>query len=300
MKHSRRSFLSLSGGVFGGFLSRTISTKEKTTDQETVTPQLAQSPLYNVEPVDTEWHYILELDESYEVMYYWWSYHNMGESISNDTSIPFKSLEDLPKSSFRNHFKVYEQGNNSSVIKEAAERFEHSVMLMYGNREETFMDKIIPELVRSVQFIKYESDIQNSEVPFEYPQYPAETLYLGVGDCEDTTFLLASMLENLSTLDVRKAVAVFPSHTAVLAAIPDMSVPEKYEEFTTIDGVPYTLFETTQLTEILGTPDDYYLEYLLAVYQDGHFKKINYENIPKGTIDAGKTWSREIIKSLRS
>jgi len=52
-------------------------------------------------------------------------------------------------------------------------------------------------VIRFVQDLPYEKDLKNTIGWDEYPKYPTETLYEGMGDCEDQSYLLYSLLEAL-------------------------------------------------------------------------------------------------------
>lgn len=141
-----------------------------------------------------------------------------------------------------------------------------------GSSEEL---ELVPEIVRFIQTLDYKKDYKRDGMLLDYPQYPSETLYMGIGDCEDTAILLSTFLENLQTIDVRTALAFPPGHCAALAAIPDLPNSEKYTEYTTIDGVPYTFLETTNKVEIFGTPDSFKNIGSLFIYHNNTIKNIN-------------------------
>ena len=61
----------------------------------------------------------------------------------------------------------------------------------------------------------------------EYPKYPVETLQDGNGDCEDSAFLLASLLKNLKK-DV--ALLIYSNHAAVGVAMTDAEI-NAYDSF---------------------------------------------------------------------
>ena len=80
----------------------------------------------------------------------------------------------------------------------------------------------------------------------EYYAYPLETIYHGMGDCEDTS-ILAAALFNICGFDA--AVALFPGHAIAGVAIEgyDISIPSpRYEILTqTVNGITYYGCETT-------------------------------------------------------
>lgn len=140
-----------------------------------------------------------------------------------------------------------------------------------------------------VQDFEYRYDVSTRDTP-EYAQYPSETIYLGYGDCEDTTILLTSMIANIPDTNIRTGFVAIPGHVATLLAIPDLRNPDRWEPFVEIDGVEYTYVETTANTTIYGTPHKRKPEDILATYTLEHgYTNINVGKLPdylkRGTID---------------
>jgi len=156
-----------------------------------------------------------------------------------------------------------------------------------GNEDEL---ELVPEIIRFVQSLEYELDYERGNL-IDYAQYPIETIYMGVGDCEDSAILLATFLENLESVDIRTGLTFPPGHCATIAAIPDLPNSEKYDEYITIDGVPYTYFETTKVVDMFGSPSVFEDEPPLFVYHDSEIKKVNGEPIPSST--------RRLLQTLR-
>ncbi len=90
-----------------------------------------------------------------------------------------------------------------------------------------------------VQTIPYKSDIETRGHD-EFFKYPAETLWDGGGDCEDSSFLYASVM---SAFGYRAAVAMFPNH-AMAGVVLDVLEPS-FDTFTSVDGTVYVFAETT-------------------------------------------------------
>lgn len=65
--------------------------------------------------------------------------------------------------------------------------------------------------INFVEFMTYQYDIEFNSNP-EYPKYPIETIVDGRGDCEDTSFLMASVLE---ALGIDTIILLFSDHAAV-------------------------------------------------------------------------------------
>ena len=63
--------------------------------------------------------------------------------------------------------------------------------------------------------IEYTSDEDLFDMP-DFALYPTETLYLGKGDCEDTSILLCSIYR---AMGLESTLAKYPSHVAVLVTI---------------------------------------------------------------------------------
>jgi len=96
-----------------------------------------------------------------------------------------------------------------------------------------------PDFVRSfAQGLPYTAD--DVTMPYdEYPRYPLETLFDRGGDCEDTSILVAAILDSMG-YDVALLVLENAGHMAVGVAIPGIEAP--YYEF---GGKQYYYLETT-------------------------------------------------------
>lgn len=90
-----------------------------------------------------------------------------------------------------------------------------------------------------VQTIPYKSDTETRGHE-EFFKYPAETLWDGGGDCEDSSFLYASVL---SALGYRTAVAMFSDHA--MAGVVLEPLEASFDTFTSMDGTVYVFAETT-------------------------------------------------------
>jgi len=96
-----------------------------------------------------------------------------------------------------------------------------------------------PDLVISfVQSMPYIAD--DVTTPYDdYPRYPIETVFAGGGDCEDTSILVAAILDGMG-YDVALLLLEGARHMAVGVAIPGIEAP--YYEF---GGKQYYYLETT-------------------------------------------------------
>jgi len=88
-----------------------------------------------------------------------------------------------------------------------------------------------------VQSIAYKSD-SVSEGERDYFRFPVETLYDHCGDCEDSSFLLAALLE---AMGYDAVVLFFIGHAAVGVDVDDPYGSSRFYK----NGVPYYLCETT-------------------------------------------------------
>jgi len=88
-----------------------------------------------------------------------------------------------------------------------------------------------------VQYIEYTDD-SDSAGKAEYFRYPVETLYDQTGDCEDTAFLLAALLE---VMGFDAVVLFFEGHAAVGVDVDEPYFTGRY----TYQGVDYYYCETT-------------------------------------------------------
>jgi len=99
-----------------------------------------------------------------------------------------------------------------------------------------------------VQSIPYEYDIDQFGIT-DYWQYPVETLHNYAGDCEDTAFLYASLVEAYNTDSV---LIIFDDHVAT-----GVDCDDAYGTYYTHDGVRYYYCETTSEGWAIGEmPDD--------------------------------------------
>ena len=142
--------------------------------------------------------------------------------------------------------------------------------------------------IRFVQSISYKKDISMGYD--EYPKYPIETLYEGDGDCEDSSILLASILESLG-YDV--LLVYYPGHVAI-AVKDNGSFEGTYYSY---KGKKYYYVETTSMGWKIGEiPDEYLGEDAIVVpieKKNGHisldsFSCSNSYCLLKGESDKGR------------
>ncbi|MBR2254488.1 MAG: hypothetical protein IJ856_01500 [Candidatus Methanomethylophilaceae archaeon] len=87
----------------------------------------------------------------------------------------------------------------------------------------------------------YDEDLGSGDMylygTYEYWIYPIETLYQGMGDCEDTSFLLASLL---SLAGYKSSLAMMSDHVAVGVVVDEFERDPALEAL----GYKYTTFDT--------------------------------------------------------
>lgn len=104
--------------------------------------------------------------------------------------------------------------------------------------------------VSFVQNLSYVEDIFTGYD--EYPKYPIETFFEKNGDCEDTSYLAASII---SAMGYDVALVVLPGHMAIAVSV-DCDIPGMYYE---IDNNCYYYIETTSNSWVAGEmPSKYY------------------------------------------
>jgi hypothetical protein len=96
-------------------------------------------------------------------------------------------------------------------------------------------DELLRLMISFVQNMDYVSD-PSSVGQGEYPKYPVETLVDGGGDCEDTSFLMASLLESMG---YNVSLILIPNHMAVGLDVEALGV------HWTMNGESYYYVETT-------------------------------------------------------
>lgn len=98
-------------------------------------------------------------------------------------------------------------------------------------------------VIAFVQSIPYVTDIDSTGID-DFPKYPLETLAEYGGDCEDTSFLMASMLQSLGYGVI---LLHYPDHVAV--AVKGSDLPGTYYEY---KGNRYYFLETTGENNAIG------------------------------------------------
>ena len=110
-----------------------------------------------------------------------------------------------------------------------------------------------------VQSFEYVLDSPSGGIG-DYPNYPLETLVDGGGDCEDTSILLASLLESMG---YQVSLLLLPNHMAVGLAVDATGV------YWTMDNVTYYYIETTTSGWNVGQIPPEFSHYAAEVFPVG-------------------------------
>lgn len=137
--------------------------------------------------------------------------------------------------------------NNQKIIKDIVAALREQTQ--YLNYDDATVAKEIAKFVQDAIEYEYDSVSSGRE---EYPRYPIETLYEGLGDCEDTSILMAALLKEWG---YEVGFLHLPGHIAVaVRASDDYSSTAYYE----INGHRYLYIESTGSGWKIGDiPDDY-------------------------------------------
>ena len=130
---------------------------------------------------------------------------------------------------------------------------------MVSGMDDTARAEFILVFVQTMPY-KTDMDTRGSD---EFFKHPAETLWDYGGDCEDSSFLYASIM---SAFGYRTSVAMFPTHA--MAGIVLDPLESTYDTFTSKDGTVYVFAETTGTgTGIWKTSSRYQASDVLYVVQ---------------------------------
>ncbi len=152
-----------------------------------------------------------------------------------------------------------------------------------AGKSDQYVANVILSFVQSIEYA-YDSDVYGTS---EYWQFPLETLYLGTGDCEDTSILFCAIAEYMG---YDTALYLFSGHMAAGINLSSFSAPNrtsssiysgaygwKLETGTDEDGEavtkPFYYGETTSTGWLIGEiPSDIYSKYIrgfvVGLYQE--------------------------------
>jgi len=127
----------------------------------------------------------------------------------------------------------------------------------------------LKSIIRFVRSIKYADDFQSTGYD-EYPKYPIETLIDGTGDCEDSSILLASILQaaEIPTVLLLTKSSVAPGHCAVGIVGKGTSELISYE----YNVSKYFYVEATNIDLAIGHMPD--------IYNPGDFLVVPLDPLP--------------------
>lgn len=160
--------------------------------------------------------------------YYWiidnYAYMYMWKSLEHKVTAP----ESWPLNpDIANDYVIYDFGGDSNIDYIA------NYILNTSSTYEEYAEKALDFVHNAVYYM---SDLDSTGYP-EYWKYPDETLYDGVGDCEDTTFLYASLLR---AAGIPTIILDFQNHLAVGVGLDGF-----YGTYTEYRGQKYYFAETT-------------------------------------------------------
>ena len=164
---------------------------------------------------------------------YGWDYD--GKQWTWELQIPaelYDYYKEMPRSATKN-YSVYVThplddeyiGRLAVTIKDAADK----------NRYSEY--KTVELAAAFVQNLPYNPDLETTPYD-EYPRYPVETLVDEGGDCEDTSILLAAILDSMGY----GVVLVKPSHHLAVGVLCEEGMPGRYYPY---NGGSYYYLETT-------------------------------------------------------
>jgi len=164
-------------------------------------------------------------------------------------------------------FTDFSEYQSSSIDRRLTSAYDYSLCTSYVTSDDPIIEDIAAKLLKVADHLdlddvgtvnlalafsqaityRYDNETSGSE---DYWKFPVETLYLRCGDCEDKSFLFASLVEEMGYDAI---CLVFDDHLAVGVACPG-AYGTYYEKW----GSQYYYCETTAIGWKLGDiPDDY-------------------------------------------
>ncbi len=125
-------------------------------------------------------------------------------------------------------------------------------LIVRGVRDQNKQDLVLRLFGWVTRNVEYRSDPRAIRGQGDYIKPPMQTVKSAAGDCDDTSVLLASMLESMSF----KTYLVFvPGHVLVLVALEPVTSHEKLgRPYGYIQGRPVFALESTRETPEVGAP----------------------------------------------
>lgn len=204
-----------------------------------------------------------EVSQSAEVLtrHYAWSYS--GNEWTVELQIPealYNYYMDLPRPPSENYSVYITHPSDDDYIKSLTDEIENIA------RQEQFSELEKVEFATAfVQHLPYTTDSVTTSYD-EYPRYPVETLVDDGGDCEDTSILLAALLNEMG-------------YGVVLVAFPETSDTDGhmgigvlggegiYGTYFNVDGQKYFYVETTNTGWGIGDIPEQYERVGVNIYE---------------------------------
>lgn len=220
----------------------TVPTQTQEPEPTPITPEENPAPIIQVPTVIGE---ITQSPESISVNYSW-TYN--GNKWSWEGKIPlflYEYYQKVPRPPTENYSVYVTHPLDDPYIDLLVEKIEKAAQQQHYNEYQT-----IEFAASFVQSLPYTLD--SVTAPFdEYPRYPIETLVDNGGDCEDTSILLASIIDKMGYGVV---LIMLPDHTAVGVK----GSENMYGAYYNYEGSRYYYIETTGEGWGIGElPDEY-------------------------------------------
>lgn len=236
--------------------SVTAEPPAETLPEQSPSPSPKESPPRTIR-LDTE------VSQSAEVLarHYAWSYS--GNEWTVELQIPealYNYYMDLPRPPSENYSVYITHPSDDDYIKSLTDEIENIA------RQEQFSELEKVEFATAfVQHLPYTTDSVTTSYD-EYPRYPVETLVDDGGDCEDTSILLAALLNEMG-------------YGVVLVAFPETSDTDGhmgigvlggegiYGTYFNVDGQKYFYVETTNTGWGIGDIPEQYERVGVNIYE---------------------------------
>lgn len=194
-----------------------------------------------------------------------------GKAIKSEVHISQDSITRTYRWQYENTDFIVEYEYNIEAYDMYSERTRNRDYTNFVN--DPYDDELISQITKQMGQLAEENGYDKEEVPYiamafvqslpyvsdsvssgydEYPRFPFETLYHGGGDCEDSSILLAALLNDM---DYGVALIELPGHMAV--GVKGSS--ELKGNYYTYDGSRYYYLETTNSGWDVGVVPDQYI-----------------------------------------
>lgn len=219
-----------------------LSNPPSSTSTETFEPQPSQQETIELQEI------IQEIPQSSEILTRNYSWEFSGMEWSWELLIPqslYKYYKEIPRPPTKNYSVYITHPLDDTYIDLIVGKIREASSQQGYNEYET-----VEFALTFVQSLPY--TIDSVTTPYdEYPRYPIETLVDNGGDCEDTSILLASLLDKMGYGVV---LIVFPDHIAVGVK----GGENIYGTFWEYNGDKYYYLETTGTGWRIGQLPDVY------------------------------------------